>query len=156
MARTAEKVVVQREDPRSFDARVLQDKFDAARSMRYGSGTKESPERGEHYSAQGAIVIARTQLGEASGYAAFRRFDFGVAELKCIYSRTRRIGVGLVLLGHVEAMARAAGYHTLMIETAFADHRAIAFFRRNGYGPALHYCFTYARENGPFLEKTLV
>jgi ribosomal protein S18 acetylase RimI-like enzyme len=156
MARTAEKIVVERFDPRSFEARLLRDEFDAMLALRYGPSPEGSSGLDEHYLARGAIVIARTTLGDASGFAAFRRFDFGVAELKCIYSRTRHVGIGQALLDRIESMTRAAGYHTLMIETAFADHHAIKFFRRNGYGPALHYCFSYARENGPFLEKALV
>ncbi|WP_177200441.1 GNAT family N-acetyltransferase [Paraburkholderia diazotrophica] len=127
--------VIQREDPYSLDAQILMDELSAMLATLSGDGGQSRFCADDVCSARGAFVLARTSQGTPLGCGAFRRFDFGVAELKRVYARPNKAGVGRALLSALEAEAVAAGYHTLVLETRAVNQRAIAFYERNGYSP---------------------
>jgi hypothetical protein len=109
-------VLVQREGIWSYDGRVLLDEMAAMQALYLGASAKSRFSQSEISSARGRFLIARTVKGEAIGCGAYRRLDFGVAELVCIYSRMPNAGIGRAVLAKLESNAAKAGYHTLMVE----------------------------------------
>lgn len=85
-------VLVQREGTWSYDGRVLLDEMAAMQALYLGASAKSRFSQSEISSARGRFLIARTVKGEAIGCGAYRRLDFGVAELVCIYSRMPNAG----------------------------------------------------------------
>ncbi|MEX3936663.1 GNAT family N-acetyltransferase [Paraburkholderia phymatum] len=135
MMESAMDFVIQREDPYSLDAQMLMDELSAMLALLSGDGGQSRFCTDDVCSARGAFMIARTSHGTLLGCGAFRRFDFGVAELKRIYARSNKAGVGRAILSALETEVVAAGYHTVVLETRAVNRRAIAFYERNGYSP---------------------
>jgi ribosomal protein S18 acetylase RimI-like enzyme len=89
------------------------------------------------------------------GCGAFRRFDYGVAELKRLYSRRFCCGVGKAILTQLQELATEAGYHTLLTETSLANRRTMDFLWRHGFGPVLSSGPYGASQSEVYLQKTL-
>lgn len=105
-------VLVQREGIWSYDGRVLLDEMEAMHALYSGIGGNSRFSHSEISSARGRFLIARTVKGEAVGCGAFKRLEFGVAELVCIYSRMPNAGIGKAVLAGLESNAAKAGYHS--------------------------------------------
>jgi putative acetyltransferase len=73
------------------------------------------------------------------GCGALQRLDDGHAEIKSMRTRAtrRRSGVGSLLLGHLVAEARRAGYRRLSLETGSADFYLPArrLYEKHGFEP---------------------
>jgi len=132
-------ILVRREDPWSLDAQALLDELSAMLALFSGDSGQSRFSLEDVCTARGGFLVARTTQGIALGCGAFRRFDYGVAEIKRIYSRPNTCGVGRAILGQLEADAAAVGYHTLLLETRSFNQRAIAFYQRNGFTPTGRY-----------------
>lgn len=135
MMESAMDFVIQREDLYSLDAQILMDELSAMLAILSGDGGQSRFSVDDVCSARGAFVIARSSHGAPLGCGALRRFDFGVAELKRVYARPNKSGVGRAILSALEREAVEAGYHTVVLETRGGNRRAIAFYERNGYLP---------------------
>jgi ribosomal protein S18 acetylase RimI-like enzyme len=129
-------IIVVREDPRIQDAQILLDESSAAFAIFSGDSGQSRFRTEDLCSARGEYLIARTAQGEPLGCGAFRRFDYGVAEVTRIYSRQSRIGVGQAILRKLELGAVTAGYHTLITEAPSSNKRAVRFYEHNGFTPA--------------------
>src|SRR5690242_8000889 len=110
MMDSAMTFVVRREDPRTQDAQVLLDELTATLALYTGDGGQARFSLEDICSVRGAFVIARTTHGEPLGCGAFKRHDYGVAELKRIYTRPNNLGVGCAILQLLETEAITAGY----------------------------------------------
>ncbi|VXB43183.1 GCN5-related N-acetyltransferase [Burkholderia sp. 8Y] len=148
-------ILVRREDPWSLDAQALLDELSAMLAVFSGDSGQSRFCLEDVCSARGAFVVARTAQGFALGCGAFRRFDYGVAELKRLYSRPKTCGVGKAILTQLEADAAAAGYHKLLLETRSFNRRAIAFYQRNGFTPAGRYGIYVHQPDACCFEKTI-
>jgi GNAT superfamily N-acetyltransferase len=76
------------------------------------------------------------ELGGATvGTVAVRRKTEGVCEIKRLYLRPERRGMGLgqALYAHAEAFARNAGYRRIWLDSSRRFSRAHALYVRNGY-----------------------
>jgi GNAT superfamily N-acetyltransferase len=155
MTRMATTLRIQREDPWCHDARILLDELGAALALSTGSSGQTRFYMEEVCSARGAFLIARTTEGEAVGCGGFRRFDYGVAEVQRMFSRTEHSNVGKALLSHLEELAAVAGYHTLVANTHNATRHAKNFFWRNGFTPTMTYGPYYTSQREFFMEKAL-
>jgi GNAT superfamily N-acetyltransferase len=84
--------------------------------------------------AGGTFLLARVE-GRPVGCGGLRRHDDGVAELKHMYvvPDQRGRGVGLVLLGALEAQAARLGYHVIVLETGVRQPEALALYEGHGY-----------------------
>jgi GNAT superfamily N-acetyltransferase len=155
MTRIGVQLVIQREDPWSTDARLLLDELSATLALFTRHSGQASFFLEDFCTPRAAFLIARTAAGEPVGCGAFRRFDYGVAELKRLYSRRFCGGVGKAILAQLQELATDAGYHTLLTETSLANRRTMDFFWRNGFAPVLK-CSPYgAWQSEVFLEKAL-
>lgn len=148
-------ILVQREDPWSQDARALLDELSAMLAVFSGDSGQTRFCLQDVCSARGAFLVARDELGIALGCGAFRRFDYGVAELKRLYSRPNSCGVGSALLAQLEAEAAAVGYHKLLLETRAVNRRAIAFYERNGFQPTSPFGIYVHQPDARCFEKTI-
>jgi N-acetylglutamate synthase-like GNAT family acetyltransferase len=155
MTRTATPVRVEREDPWCHDARVLLDELGALLALTSGSSGQSRFFMEEVCSVRGSFLLARTPDGQAVGCGGFRRYDYGVAELKRIYGRSSNGGVGASLLMHLEERATTAGYHTLIVNTGLAGSRARSFFWRSGFLPTLAFGGHGADPREFIMEKRL-
>jgi putative acetyltransferase len=106
------------------------------------------------------FCIARLN-GHAVGCGGIAFFD-GFAELKRMYVRDalRGRGIAPAILARLEQEARAAGYHTVRLETGTLQHAAMRFYSRAGFatcGPFGDYATMppAATEASVFMEKPL-
>ncbi len=85
----------------------------------------------------GALLIARSDTGEALGCIAFRRLDADACEVKRLYvlPSARGMGLGKALIAAVIAEARRARYRLMKLDTLPTMQAAIAIYRDHGFVP---------------------
>lgn len=84
------------------------------------------------------LVIAYVD-GKASGCGALRELSESTAEVKKVFARPNRSGVGSAVLKSLEDRAGLMGYTELVLETRKINTTAVAFYRKNGYLPCQNY-----------------
>ncbi|WP_133061229.1 GNAT family N-acetyltransferase [Paraburkholderia hospita] len=127
------KVYVRREDPCTEDAQLLLAECAATLALFSGDGGQSRFKLEEVCSARGASVMARTNKGAPIGCGAFRRFDYGVAELMRIYCRPDGGDTGQAIRDMLETEAVTAGYRTLIARADELNRRAVAFYELHGF-----------------------
>lgn len=65
--------------------------------------------------------------------AGVRRMDDRTGEIKRVYARKNRKGIGAALMKAVEELAGRTGYRRLVLECREGNPHAIAFYKKNGY-----------------------
>lgn len=88
-----------------------------------------------------SFFVATADLGVESGRVVVGSIgiestsDDSVAELRrvSVKAECRRLGIGRLLMGHIEAWARAQGFAKLMLSTAATQVRARKFYHSLGY-----------------------
>jgi putative acetyltransferase len=87
--------------------------------------------------ADTTVFVARDDAGRAVGCGALKLADGGEAEVKRMYTRpeVRGLRVGSALLSAIEALARANGVRTLMLETGEGPgfEGAFRLYERSGF-----------------------
>jgi putative acetyltransferase len=80
------------------------------------------------------VVIAE-RAGVAVGCGAMKPFDDGGVELKRMFvaPSARRTGVGMAVVGALEAWARELGHARIVLETGTLQHEAIGLYERLGF-----------------------
>jgi DNA-binding MarR family transcriptional regulator len=135
---TAGLVEVAPADPASADAQTCLAAYFAEIDDRFEHGWDQSVgihlEPADMAPPRGLILLARLD-GEAVGCGVLWHHGGGVADAKRMWvaPRARGIGLGRRLLAELESHARAAGVHTLRLETNRALTEAIALYRASGY-----------------------
>ena len=79
------------------------------------------------------FVIARNERGEAVGCGAIRPLNERTAEIKRIYSRIKKAGIGKKIVGFLETEAKALGYKSVCLETRIINQNAVVFYKKLGY-----------------------
>jgi len=89
----------------------------------------------------GALLIARSDAGEALGCIALRRLDADACEVKRLYvlPKARGMRLGKALIAAVIAEARGAGYRQMKLDTLPHMQPAIAVYRDHGFVPIAPY-----------------
>ncbi|BCJ58371.1 GNAT family N-acetyltransferase [Micromonospora endophytica] len=148
-------VSVQHEPWESRDATRLRAAQRAELDARYSNDDHEpgAPPSAETVSV---FLVARDDAGAAVGCGGLRLLGPDSAEIKRMYVEpaARGTGVATAILRALEAAARTAGVHALLLETGTAQPDAMRFYEREGYhridnfgpyrGAALSVC--YARD----------
>lgn len=90
---------------------------------------------GSYESTGGAFWIARGEDGALLGTCGVAPVAPGTYELRKMYlaPAARGLGLGTRFLDTAVAWARAAGGHTMVLDTVEAMTRAIAFYEANGF-----------------------
>lgn len=104
--------------------------------------------------AGGAFLVAYLD-GEPWGCGALRRLSADRGEIKRVYVRPNRTGVGSGILAALEERDAALGCCRLLLETRRQNTRAAAFCLRHGYAPCEAYGPYVGREDACCLEKLL-
>ena len=93
--------------------------------------------------AETTVFIARED-GRAVACGALRRHADGIGEVKRMYTRPEAQGQGIggMIVGEIEALARSEGISTLVLETGDRHPAAWRVYERAGFarcGPVLDY-----------------
>lgn len=104
--------------------------------------------------AGGAFLVAYLD-GEPWGCGALRRLSADTGEIKRVYARPNRAGVGSGILAALEERDAALGCCRLLLETRRQNTWAAAFCLRHGYAPCEAYGPYVGREDACCLEKLL-
>lgn len=100
-------------------------------------------------------VLARNKKGEAIGCGAIRPLTRDIAELKRMFADRSSTGIGTVLLTFLEKSAKDMGYHELWLETRHVNHRAVNFYKKNGYVSIENYGPYIGRDEAVCFSKKL-
>ena len=70
-----------------------------------------------------------------SGCGCFKKFDYKTAEIKRMFVKPAERGIGLAsgILNELEVWAKEDGFTDVILETAYKQHEAIAFYKKQGY-----------------------
>jgi GNAT superfamily N-acetyltransferase len=148
-------VIISACDPEHPDALALVDELSAALAAITGDSGKSSFSAADTRVARSLFVVARSDEGALLGCGALRPLDGAVGEVKRMYARPGRRGVGAALLGFIEREAAKFGYRELWLETRRVNTRALGFYRRHGYGEIANYGKYVGREEAVCLGKRL-
>lgn len=125
-------LTVEATSPRDGDAIPLIEALSADLATRFGSDGRGGLAGWDAVADRSLFALARLD-GVAVGCGAVRPFDGEVAEIKRMYAVPGGSGVGAAILSFLEAGARRLGYRQVLLETRWANDRAVAFYRRHGY-----------------------
>lgn len=122
--------------PRVEEARELIRELDLEIAALYPDSTIDGIDVEEFEAAGGYFVIVR-ESGIALGCGGFRPIDEKCVEIKRMFvSRSaRRLGVGRMILRHLEDEARRRGFRTLVLETGCNNAEARSLYESEGYFP---------------------
>jgi GNAT superfamily N-acetyltransferase len=144
------------------DAVTLMERVQAIYAQRYGGGD-ESPMDPADFAPPAGIFFIGYVDGVALASGAWRSVGLDrlgsrrTAEVKRMYvvEEAQRQGLARVMLAHLEATARAAGFEVMVLNTGDKQPEAIALYESSGYVPVDGFG-TYACHPGAyFYGKTL-
>jgi len=119
------------EDP---DAVLLIEELSATLAEITGDSGKNSFANADVDEPRAIFLLAKS--GDAAiGCGALRRIDDSTCELKRMYVKTKRSGIGSRLLSQLEREARNLGYARIWLETRKVNTRAVSFYLKHGYVP---------------------
>jgi putative acetyltransferase len=78
------------------------------------------------------FLLAETD-GMPQGCGALRKWDEKTCEIKRMYVKQARVGIGSQLLAELEARAVDLGYGRIILETRKINTGAVSFYVKNGY-----------------------
>jgi len=132
-------------DPESADARVALDRYFSELDERFDHGFDPSAhgtptDRIGMTAPHGAFVVLRVD-GEVVGCGALTKVDGDTGEIKRMWvdRGQRGRGIGLRLVGELEAIARDLGRRRIVLDTNGTLTEAIAMYGRAGYSPIERY-----------------
>lgn len=100
-------------------------------------------------------VLARNEKGDATGCGAIRPLTENIAELKRMFSDRSAPGVGKALLNFLETSAKNMGYTEIWLETRHVNHKAVNFYKNNGYVLIENYGPYIGRDEAVCFSKVL-
>lgn len=125
------------------DAARLVEEVQQEYVVRYGSRDATPLEPGVFDPPVGAFFVVYDGEDPVATGAWRRRTDVAAydstnaAEVKRMYVTTaaRGLGLGRIVLAHLESSARAAGAEVMVLETGLAQPEAMALYESAGYSP---------------------
>jgi len=109
----------------------------------------------EEYDAPGGTFLVGYLDGVPACCAGIRQMDESTGELKRVYARANKIGMGQSLLEALEQWAADYGYSRLVLECREANAHAIDFYRRHGYRDCEKYEPYLDQDDAVCLEKVI-
>lgn len=148
-------ITLEKSDPLSPDSQYLISKLSAELAAITGDSGKSNFTIDSLDGERSLWVLARNTTGDAIGCGAIRPLTGNIAELKRMFSDRSSPGIGNALLTCLEASAKSMGYSELWLETRLVNHRAIQFYKTNGYVRIENYGPYVGREEAVCFSKVL-
>lgn len=148
-------ITVEKSDPLSSDSRHLIEKLSAELASVTGDSGKSNFTIASLDEDRALWALARNSRGNAIGCGAIRPLTETIAELKRMFSDRSSAGIGHALLTFLEASARSMGYNELWLETRHINHKAVNFYKKNGYVRIENYGPYVDREEAVCFAKSL-
>lgn len=140
--------------PSAAQAAALITALSADLGRRFGSDGRAGFADWDGTDRRSHFILARID-GRAVGCGAVRPVDATTGEVKRMYAAPGTRGVGAAVLSGLEQWARSVGYRRLILETRWANDRAIAFYRRHGYAVIDNYGAYQGRVDSACLAKII-
>ncbi|UOQ72793.1 GNAT family N-acetyltransferase [Hymenobacter cellulosilyticus] len=140
--------------PQAPEAQPLLDALSGQLGARFGSDGRASFTEWQASDPRYIFLLAR-QDGEAVGCGAVRPLAASVGEVKRMFAKYSRQGIGEAVLKQLETEARKAGYTELWLETRVANTEACRFYLKNGYQRRANYGQYIGRDNSACFGKLL-
>ncbi|MCB2406778.1 GNAT family N-acetyltransferase [Hymenobacter lucidus] len=153
---TAATLQLEVSSPQAAGAQPLLDALSEQLGTRFGSDGRASFTEWLDDDPRYVFVLARQGDGEAVGCGAVRPLSGGVGEVKRMFAKYSRQGIGEAVLQQLEAEAAKAGYTELWLETRVANTEACRFYLKNGYQLRANYGQYIGRENSACFGKHLI
>lgn len=119
--------------PNIQDAVDLMEELSKSLELITGDSGKSSFNSNDVCVPRSLFVVAYDEYGEAIGCGAIRPINEDVAEVKRMFAKTKKRGVGSEILHYLEKQAQNLGYSTLWLETRVVNKRAVSFYEKRGY-----------------------
>lgn len=148
-------ITVEKSDPLSPDSYSLIEKLSAELAAITGDSGKSNFAIDSMDGDRSLWVLARNKNGDAIGCGAIRPLTENIAELKRMFSDRSIPGVGKALLNFLEKSAKNLGYAELWLETRDVNHKAVNFYKNNGYVSIENYGPYIGREEAVCFSKIL-
>ena len=148
-------ITVEKSDPLSPDSHYLTEKLSAELAAITGDSGKSNFTIDSMDGDRSLWVLARNKQGDAIGCGAIRPLTGNIAELKRMFSDRSSPGIGKALLTFLETSAKSMGYTELWLETRHVNHRAVHFYKKNGYVSIENYGPYTGREEAVCFSKAL-
>lgn len=134
---TAVRIIVA--SPNDPAAAPLLDALSDALSAITGDDGRSSFDPAQADEPGSVFLLALDEADQPVGCGALRPLAVGIGEIKRMYAAPGTKGVGAALLAALEDEAERLGYSVLKLSTRRVNHRAVDFYKRQGWG-----------ETGPF------
>ncbi len=151
---TTATILLEASSPHAAEAQQLLDALSEQLGARFGSDGRASFTDWQNDDPRFIFRLARLD-GEAVGCGAVRPLAAGIGEVKRMFARYARQGIGESVLHGLEAAAREAGYVELCLETRVANEEACRFYLKNGYQHRENYGRYVGRDNAACFGKHL-
>lgn len=127
------------ESPFSDDAAFLMEELSQELEQITGNSGKHSFNLGDIDVPNSLFVIARNMSGDAVGCGALRPLSEDVAEIKRVYSRVKKLGIGKQIVNFLERQAKTLRYKAVCLETRRINVNAVMFYKSLGYQEISNY-----------------
>ncbi|POY35872.1 N-acetyltransferase [Solitalea longa] len=124
--------------PADIEVAPLIEALSAELEKRFGDNGEKSFQDWDNESNK-AVFIKAILLGEVVGCGAIRPISNDVAELKRMYAKYNRKGIGKNVLSYLENKARDLGYQKIWLETRKLNQEACSFYLKNNYKKISNY-----------------
>ena len=148
-------ITVEKSDPFSPDSCSLIEKLSAELAAITGDSGKSNFTIDSMDGDRSLWVLARNEKGDATGCGAIRPLTENIAELKRMFSDRSAPGVGKTLLNFLETSAKNMGYTEIWLETRHVNHKAVNFYKNNGYVLIENYGPYIGRDEAVCFSKVL-
>lgn len=120
-------------NPSAPEALLLMDELSEYLESITGSSGRGSFNPNDVSVPRSLFVLAYSDNGESIGCGAIRPINKNIAEVKRMYARKNKAGIGSAILNYLEIEAAKLGYSRLWLETRLVNNQAVSFYEKNGY-----------------------
>lgn len=102
-----------------------------------------------------SVFAVAYEKSEPCGCGAIRKIDEETAEMKRVYAKYEKLGIGRSILTYLEKEARTFNYKRIVLETRKINTHAVNFYLNNGYVECENYGKYKGRAEAVCFEKIL-
>lgn len=141
-------------NPDDIEVEPLIEALSAELEQRFGSSGKNSFQEWDESNKQFVFVKAILD-NEVVGCGAIRPISNEIAEIKRMYAKYNRQGIGKAVLDYLENKASLLGYKEVWLETRRINHEACAFYLKYHYQEIPNYGKYIGNEKAICFGKSL-